>query len=353
MKTFLLMLALSYSLTAQDLTLPIQNEPTHIDLPKNKPMLGTKTLLCAAIIYTDDSSPSYKGKAGSVCNKIREFYSRNSRGLLDVKIKGVDHRVPYANNRQWNKIKYNVKQKYPNYDYYALMVGSKLSASHAGGGVAWLRGSLFRDAQHEFGHLLGLGHAGRYEWEKGKPVLHAYNDGESVMGRFPSDTLTGPQYRWLAWLPKDEVAVYNETMLGKEFEIKRITDTKQKMLSLVGIPVEYYWGDVPDKENPDPHRDAFISFGTRCDQCLSLHLSMGGGTQKVQMFGNEYYDNQFTGLHVKVIESSKAKMKFTIDFEPKPSKFVEEFFMPNISEVFFGAFDHFKPANFCGVKDAT
>ena len=294
-----------------------------VDLPKNKPQIGTRTLLCAAILYTDDSNPPYSGKAPGVCNQIRSFYLRNSHQLLDVKVKGVNHRVPFPNNRQWDKVKYSVKSKYPNYDYYALMVGNKLSASHAGGGVAYLRGSLYRDAQHEFGHLLGLGHAGRYEWEKGKPVLHSYNDGESVMGRFPSDTLTGPQYRWLAWLPKDEVAVYNETMLGKEYEIKRITDTTQKLHSLVGIPTEYFNGHVPlptDPPTEGAHRDAFISFGTKCDQCLSLHLSMGGGSQKVAMFGNEYYDTWFTGIHVKVVESSKIKMKFTIDFEPKPAK---------------------------------
>jgi len=296
-------------------------------------------------------NPSYEGKAGGVCNKIREFYSRNSRGKLDVKVKGVNHRVPYPNNRQWDKIKYNVKQKYPNYDYYALMVGTKLSASHAGGGVAWLRGSLYRDAQHEFGHLLGLGHAGRYEWEKKKWVLHSYNDGESVMGRFPSDTLTGPQYRWVGWLPKDEIAVYDETMKGKEYEVKRLTDTKQNMLSLVGIPVQFWKGEVPPPDAPpapNPHRDAFLSFNTRCDSCLSLHLSMGGGSQKVAMFGNEFYDAAFTGIHVRVIESSKLKIKFTIDFDTKPKGFVAEQKIFNAQEIFDVAFDYYRKPFMCG-----
>lgn len=334
MRFYILFLAFFFYARAVAETPPASPAPTpqHIGLPKNKPMLGQRTLLCAAIIYTDDANPPYEGKAPGVCNQIRSFYLRNSRQMFDVKVKGVNHRVPFSNNRQWDKIKYSVKQKYPNYDYYALMVGTKLGASHAGAGTAFLRGALYRDAQHEFGHLIGLGHAGRYEWEKGKPVLHAYSDGESVMGRFPSDTLTGPQYRWLAWLPKEEVATYNDSMLGKEYEIKRITDTKLQMLSLVGIPVEYFYGHVPDQEAPMPHRDAFISFGTKCDQCLSLHLSMGGGSQKVAMFGNEYYDTWFSGIHVKVTESSKVKMKFTIDFEPKPSVKVSEVYSNNENE---------------------
>ena len=59
---------------------------------------------------------------------------------------------------------------------------------------------------------------------------------------------------------------------------------------------------------------------------------MGGGSQKVQMFGNEYYDTQFSGLHIKVTESSKVKMKFTIDFEPKPSVNVSEVYSNNENE---------------------
>jgi hypothetical protein len=309
-----------------------------VDLPKNKPALGERNVLCASIKYIDkESAPSASG-AQSMCNQIRSFYVRNSRGLLDPKVKGVQVKVPFPDNRQWDNIKRYVKSKYPNYDQYALIVGTKLSASHAGGGVAWLRGLLYRDAQHEYGHLTGLGHAGRYEREKGKLVLKPYNDGESVMGRFPSDTLTGPQYRWVGWLPKSEVAVYNEMMLGQPYEIKRITDTKLEMLSLVGIPQEYFNGKIPPADAPPtegPHRDAYLSFSTKCDACLSLHLSMGGGSQKVAMFGKEYWDSNFTGMYIKILESSKAKIKFTIEFKEKPAVVATEVYphMENESPV--------------------
>lgn len=334
----------------------VQNNMVPIDLPKNKPQLGERTLLCVSVHWMDDSSTSSAGKASSMCNQVREFYSRNSRSLLDIKVKGIAMKVPFNNaSKNFNKVKSLVKSKYPNMDMYALVVGKKLGASHAGQGTAFLRGYLYRDAQHEIGHLLGLGHAGRYEWEKNKWVLHAYNDGESVMGRFPSSTLTGPQYRWVGWLPKDEVAVYDETMLGKEYEIKRVTDTKLKMLSLVGIPVQFWNGQVPTADTPpapNPHRDAFLSFNTKCDSCLSLHLSMGGGSQKVGMFGNEFYDTAFTGIHVKVIESSKVKIKFTIDWEKKPPKKVvpkQSFF--DVQEVFHSAFDYLRPSPICGYDE--
>lgn len=308
-----------------------------IDLPQIKPKLGKKTLFCASIEYTDDKNVPSAGKAKSVCNQVRDFYTRNSRGLLDIKVQGDKISVPFKNNRQWNDIKSFVKAKHPNFDMYALIVGPKLGTSHAGGGVAWLRGTLYRDAQHEVGHLLGLGHAGRYEMEKGKLVLNSYGDGESVMGRFPSSTLTGAQYRWEGWLPKTEVAVYNPTMMGQVYEIKRITNQEAPMLSLVGVPHAYFHGENPPtapiegKDNP-PQRDAYVSFSNKCDACLSLHLSQGGGSQKIQMFGKEYYDERFTGMHIKVVEGSKASMKFTIDFQPKPSTFVAEPEVPEIPE---------------------
>jgi hypothetical protein len=319
MKRFVLLTTLFASPIAQ----------AFIDLPKIKPKLGNKTLLCASIEYTDKPNVPSAGKAKSVCNQVRDFYTRNSRGLLDIKVEGTLIKVPFKNNRQWNEIKKYVKAKHPNFDMYALIVGDKLSASHAGGGVAWLRGTLYRDAQHEVGHLLGLGHAGRYVTENGKVILESYGDGESVMGRFPSSTLTGAQYRWEGWLPKSEVAVYNPTMLGQIYQIKRITNKEIPMLSLVGVPHAYFHGENPpqvpvtDQDDP-PQRDAYISFSTKCDSCLSLHLSLGGGSQKIQMFGKEYYDTRFTGMHVKVVESTTTSVKFTIDFQPKPAAFVAE-----------------------------
>lgn len=303
------------------------------DLEKNKPQLGNRTLLCASIDWADDHSHNSSAKAKSMCNQIREFYTRNSRGLLDIKVQGIVFKTTLNNNKtNFDKVKSSVKGRYPNFDMYALVVGTKLGASHAGQGTAFLRGYLYRDAQHEVGHLLGLGHAGRYEWEKGKPVLYAYKDGESVMGRFPSSTLTGPQYRWEGWLPQNEIAVYNPTMIGKEYEVKRITDTKTAKLSLVGVPVEYFFGANPSQPTPMPHRDAYLSFSDKCDACLSLHLSMGGGSQKVQMFGNEYYDSDFSGLHIKITKADKLSIKFTLDFEKKPKNFVPEVTMTELPE---------------------
>lgn len=295
------------------------------DLPKNKPQLGNRALICAAIDWADDHSHADPGKIRSLCNQVRSFYQRNSRGLMDIKVQSLVFKTALNNNKaNFDKVKAAVKAAHPNADMYALVVGLKLGASHAGQGTAFLRGFLYRDAQHEVGHLLGLGHAGRYEWEKGKPVLYAYKDGESVMGRFPSSTLTGPQYRWDGWLPPSEVAVYNPTLVGKEFEVKRITDTKTQKLSLVGVPTEYWFGANPSQPAPVPHRDAYLSFSDKCDACLSLHLSLGGGSQKVQMIGREYYDTDFTGMHVKVSKADKLSIKFTIDFEAKPKSFVPE-----------------------------
>jgi hypothetical protein len=298
----------------------------YYDLAKPKVVVGARSLFCASIEYLDKKNVPSEAAVKNLCNSIQTFYTRNSRNLLNFKVKSAKVAVPCKDNRNWDCVKRSVKSKFPNFDMYVLVVGPKIGSSHAGGGVAWMYGTLGRDGQHEVGHLLGLGHAGRYIWERGKktPTLEAYKDGESVMGRFSSSTLTGPQYRWLSWLPKSEIAVYNPDRKGEVFEIKRVTDTKQQMLSLVGIPVEYSWGKNPDKPAENPHRDTFISFNTKCDMCLTLHLSMGGGSQKVAMIGDEYFDDYFTGVHITILEKSKAKISFTIDFDPKPAGFVND-----------------------------
>jgi hypothetical protein len=44
----------------------------------------------------------------------------------------------------------------------------------------------------------------------------------------------------------------------------------------------------------------------------------------VKVFGKEYYDEDFTGLHIKVLSYSDNKVTLSIDFDQKPEGFIAE-----------------------------
>lgn len=267
-----------------------------------KPVQGTKILTCIGIKYKDVERYTTAQQCRNLAGGVKEFYERNSRGMLKFKIRAFMVEVPFEGNlaNVYRAEEYAIKQ-YPGSDIYAV-VGMFYTSSHAGRGVAHLRGTLIRDGAHEVGHLLGLGHAGAYGFDNGKWVLEPYGDGQSVMGKFPSGFLTAPQYYYLGWLPKEEVAVYEP---GKIYELKRINNYAGQGLSTVIVPGK--------------NRNAFISFPPECQSCAVIHLATDGGSQKVKQFGKEYFDEQFTGLHVKVLGFVDNKVKISIDFDkPKP-----------------------------------
>ncbi len=192
--------------------------------------------------------------------------------------------------------------------------------SNAGSGVAHIQNLLYRDGQHEVGHLLGLGHAGVYK----DGVLDQYGDGKSVMGRFPSPDLTAPQYYSRGWLFEEEAAIYRP---GETYELRRITDLDKRSLATVIVKASNFKKTPPalaslaaKTPKPPKPRDAFLSFPPECDGCIAIHLSNGSSSQKIVTFGSEYYDDQFTGLHVKILDKANGKVKIAVDFETPTAK---------------------------------
>lgn len=203
-------------------------------------------------------------------------------------------------------------KKYPGYDIYVMVV-TCINVSHAGGKVAHMRGFLLRDGQHEVGHLLGLEHAGAYI----NGSYEAYGDALSVMGKFPSGFLSAPQYVFKGWFPQKEIATYpaNSTET-KTFTLKRLTNFASAGLSTVACP---------RKEGGT----AYISYPQsnnvfKNGPYLALHLGVRGGSRKIKAFNGEFYDSNFTGLHIKVLNAIDGNITFSIDYAVRPSEFVEE-----------------------------
>lgn len=318
------------------LTAPFAFADDYQYAPRPKPVQGNRQLTCVGVKYeAEPGSAVSASKCKSVANQTKIFYERASRGLLKFDTKGGQVSVPgKKNSANYKKAVDKAKAQYPGADFWQV-IGNP-GTSHAGGKVAYLKGTLYRDAQHETGHLLGLGHAGRYVKDGSKWVLEAYGDGQSVMGRFPSSTLTAPQYYSRGWLLEKEAAMY---VPGQVYEIKKVDNFSKTMLALVIVDPKYFKPDaaaqpveelaaeldfdadlVPVAAESDNQRKAYVSYppnGTcEKDPCLSIHLAIanGGGTQKVATFGQEYTDERFTGMHVKVLSKTSDSVKFTIDF---------------------------------------
>ncbi len=298
--------------------------------PRQKPLQGTPLLNCIGIKYQDMDRYTSASECSSIARQVSSFYRINSRGLLNMQTKGYMERVPFNGNRKnLNNAEAFSMRQHPGADYYAIV--GIFTVNHAGGKVAHLSGGLIRTAQHEVGHLLGLGHTGAYSFDKnGKSSLDQYGDGQSVMGKYPSSTLTAPQYYAMGWLRQDEAAIWEE---GKSYDLRRINDWNGDGLATVIVPASKFNrpssnGDELDEpgDTTDPAgktRDAYVSFPPGCNACMVLHLANGASSQRVKIFGKEYYDTNFTGLHYKLEDAASGKIRITIDEETKPADFVD------------------------------
>ncbi|APR80797.1 Hypothetical protein A7982_06144 [Minicystis rosea] len=278
--------------------------------PPRRVLEGKRSIVCAGIKWQNREKPAATEAAcNSLSRRLADFYRDNSRGLLTlVPVAGHPVAVPYdGNNAHLAAAEKMVKNTF-NADFY--VIPSIFTHPHAGGKVAHVKSAQLMTAAHEVGHLLGLGHAGRYTYgANGKTELNAYGDTKSIMGRVFSNFLSPPQYYYLGWLPDDEVAMYDPMV--DSYLVKQISDFKGSGLATVMVPPAGQGG-----------RWAFIG-ALRCPKspsktCVTLHLANGGGSQKVAESSNEIYDERFTGLHIKVLEVSEQRARISIDYEPKP-----------------------------------
>ena len=170
-------------------------------------------ILCAALILVGQ-----KGKVGNVsslCDGIIDFWKVNSNYTYGFDKKVISYKF---DGSSLNGGEQEIIKKFPNFDLYVI-VNSKNSVSHAGNGVAHLKNTLIRTGAHEVGHLLGLGHSNRLINNK----VEFYEDHFSVMGKYPSNTLAGPQYLFLNVINNRENLIFPNQ---KSNQLCRILDWK-------------------------------------------------------------------------------------------------------------------------------
>lgn len=298
---------------------------------------GERSLTCIGIKYTNINRHVTAGQCHTMTNHVGDFYENNSRGLLQLRTAAFQVDVPLRGNKKnvGAAEQYAINQ-HKGADWYAI--ASIYTGNHASDGIAHVSGALLSTVTHEVGHLVGLGHAGAYTLKKGKMIFDQYGDHQSAMSRYSSPFLTSPQYYYLGWIPKEEMMMYQD---DKSYVLKKIVSFKENGLSVILVPassfihhnsyidgfIEYEGDDVSEtvaEKKPSGPRNAFISFPPGCDKpCVAIHLSNGGGSQKVATFSKEYYDEFFTGLHIKVLGVTGDNIIISVDFDPKPDDFIE------------------------------
>lgn len=268
------------------------------------PVQGTPSLCVCGIRWKDMNRYLKDSECVSLGNQIKSFYQRNSRQLLKFDIEGHSVKVPYnAAKKNINKAENYCKDQYPKKDYYSIC--NMITGSNAGGNTAHLKGDLVRTACHENGHLLGLGHAGKYIFSKGGKVsLDPYGDSLSVMSKFASNTLSAPQYWFLGWLYKEE-GIDHDYTTTKTYSICNVTDFNSKStLKVIRVKL------------PNNERDAYISYPKlyKGNPQIALHFGANGGagSQLIHLSTKTISDTKFTNLNITINSYKNGIVNITI-----------------------------------------
>lgn len=331
--------------TPPNTPVPPQSPITYKYAPYPKGNVGVKKLACVGISY---KNPVNDYVTADVCKKAAErtadFYRKNSNGRLKLVPEGYHFKYDGEAWASFSKAELVAKEKF-DADYYIIPSIFRKGGNHASNKIAHVIQFTGWVIDHEVGHLIGLGHTGKYVYnDKGGFTLQHYGDEDSPMGNNGSQFLTPPQYYHLGWLGEKGTAMFE---VGKEYELTRITQKKvagplfgvlvpeeqfQRPLALADVELP----DDPDDDDLDavalkkaePKRkkvsNAFIGYPKSCPNkqtsCVALYRFQGGSSQVIKKsVDGELYDGVFTGLHIKVLESVGLKIKIKVDFE-KPMR---------------------------------
>lgn len=283
--------------------------------PPQRVLKGKRDLLCIGVKYSTGEIAAAKPGCDNLAGILKEYWERNSRGLLQINPKGAEpfeSGLPGAKGPGgWKQAQKSytaavemIKKTNPKVDYF--VVPGIYTGPHAGGKVAHVKSTQAMTAEHETGHLLGLGHAGAFD---AKGVLAPYGDTDSTMGRIISKYVTAPQYYYLGWLKDAEIADYDPKVAS--YDLGKIAEWNG--VQTVIVPPTAFKGD----------KYVFVSSSRCVNQkgapgCISVHFATGGGSQKIMEVADEGYDDKFTGIHVKKLANLKGKIRVSIDFKPKP-----------------------------------
>jgi len=299
-------------------TVPTKPSFDYTYAPRKKILRGTFTFNVVAIKWNDRERHQSEGDCKSLAAHIKKTYFNNSRGLLKLESKFVGVlEVPFnAAKKNYNQAEKYVKAHVPKADFYVINNGGVRGFSSAGGDTARFFG-VDTVACHELGHLLGFGHTGIYEKKDGKLDLDRTGERQSFMGRFATNILTFGQYYNAGWIEENEAALFDmDSGKGQFFKLKRIAHIANEKAEPLADDAVY--GVVIKLKNNQ--RDATISFPkcSNSDSCVALHLmTKAPATQQIQTFGNEYYDDQFTGLYIKKIGDLDTNGNMTIYVEKR------------------------------------
>lgn len=286
--------------------------PTVKYAPAVKPIKGNYNLYTVGLNWTNKKGPT-AAQMAVLGNNVAKRYKELSDGQfifnpipssVDVKFAYKAANLPAAEDAAKKIVTVNPPNKNPN--LFIIVNSGVKGFSNASGGVAHLYGMLLRDSLHEVGHLkpFRLGHSGAYV----DGVLKAYNDGTSFMSKFSSLNLTASQLYFLGWLPQKKVAQYDIGTPTIDYKIESLYAAKNTNDTVKAVLIP---GTVSEQ------RPLYLSMPkVNNKNVFALHLSTGGGSQRVAVFDEkaEYNnvsfekiaeDNKFSTVRVSSIAAKK------------------------------------------------
>lgn len=246
------------------------------------------------------------GDIGDCKNALRcfeDFIEKNSNNTLKIETDSYICDVPFNKSKKnLNKAEtYCIKEyekKHKKANYYGIINNNVKDYSNSGNSIGHMQNDLCRTYIHEslHGGIYNLGHSGMYE--NGLNTKYEdYGDRSSVMGKYPSNSLTSTQYKYLKWINNDNIITYNKAGI---FNLKKINNFNY-------IPGLYNIVIIYNK----PYRNIFLSFmNNGCKKCIGIHLSNdGSGSALVDIINDNYKSNDLN-IEISNIEEKDEYISF-------------------------------------------